>query len=492
MYRRVRNWFVIGALLILAAGYARFRMNEGLPVFEFSPATADTTSRVEDAMVVERGDIRVSVSATGNILPEEQAALFFTAPGKVSAVYVAEGDRVAAGQVLAQLDAVRLEQALEDASLALALQEIALEALTAEPREEDLTVARAAVYAASAQLDSARSDPDPRGEEISRLQYEIARNRLWQIQLERDSAQATADQLAELEQELNARLPSGVSLPLGQLAPSTSSAEAGIDQAEFGVAIAEQQLQGAQNAEASSASIAAASAAIVGAQAQLDSLLDGPDEYTLAIADARLQQAYLAVELARYQLSLTQLKAPFDGVIAALNLVEGENPPTTRAAIELFSDALYYIDLSVDEMDIAAVQPGQLVEIELDALPGELLAGTVARIDNIGTSFGGLVTYTVRVALEPTTFPVRVGMSATATIVVDEAFDVLRLRNRFIRIDRRTGQAFARVRQADGTLREVELVLGRRNETFSEVVSGLQVGDEVVLLPRTDLTDFGF
>lgn len=491
MYRRLRNWLVVGALLILAAGFARFRMNAGLPVLEFA-AAAEPAAPIADATVVERGDIRVTVSATGNILPEEQTALIFTLPGKVADVFVTEGDRVVVGQVLAQLDATRLEQALEDASLALELQEIALEALTAEPREEDLAVARAAVYAASAQLGSARSDPDPRSEEIARLQAEIARNQLWQIQLDRDSSQATAEQLAELEQQLNAQLPTGVSIPLGQLAPSTRSAEAGINQAEYGVAIAEQQLLGAQNAEASGASIAAASAAIVSAQAQLDSLLDGAEDYMLAIVDAQLQQAYLAVELARYQLSLTQLKAPIDGVVTTLNLVEGENPPTTQAAIELLNDATYYIDLSVDEMDIVAVQPGQPVELLLDSLPAELLTGTVARIDSVATNLGGLITYTVRVALDQTTQPVRVGMSATATIVVDEALDVPRLRNRFVRIDRRTRQAYATVRQADGALQEVELILGRRNETFSEVLGGLQVGDQVVLQPRSDLTDFGF
>ena len=86
----------------------------------------------------------------------------------------------------------------------------------------------------------------------------------------------------------------------------------------------------------------------------------------------------------------------------------------------------------------------------------------------------------------------RAGMSATATILVDDAPDVLRVRNRFVRVDRRTQQAFVMVRRPDGSLEEVEVVLGRRNETYSEVLSGLNEGDEIVLLPRSFFEDFGF
>ena len=492
MYQRLRNWFVVGALLILAAGFARFRMNAGLPlVGSGTDPEAETT--VVDRTVVDRGDILVSVSATGNILPDEQLGLFFLAPGKVAEVLISEGDEVTAGQLLARLDTDQLELALEDAGLALELQQVALAALTAEPREEDLAVARAAVYAASTQLESARVAPDPRQEEIARLQYEIALNQLWQSQLQRDSVQEAVDSIEELKRQPAPEIAPGVTAPISVPAPpSLRPAEAGIDQAEFGVAIAEQQLLGAQNAEASSASIAAASSAIVSAQSQLDRLLEGPDETTLSITNAQLQQAYLAVELARHQLSLAQITAPFGGTVTHVNIAAGENPPATRAAIELLDDSVYFIDLSVDEMDIPSIQLGQRVELQLDSLPGVVLTGAVTRIDNVATNLGGLITYTVRVTLDPTDQPVRVGMSATATIVVDEALDVIRLRNRFIRIDRRTQQTFVTVREADGTLNEVEVVLGRRNETFSEVVSGLAESAEVVLLPRSGITDFGF
>lgn len=492
MYRRLRNWFVVGLLLILAAGFARFRMDEGMSLFQ-AGAPASETAEIEDSTLVERGDIVVNVSATGSIIPRHRLAMLFPLPGKVAEVFVEEGDVVTAGQELARLETSQLELALEEASLALELQQIAFDSLVADPREEDLAVARAAVYAASTQLTAARSDPNPQGEEIARLQYEISLNQLWQSQLQRDSVQETIDEINDLKQQPVPQFPPGVSAQVSIPAPpSIRPLESGIDQAEFGVAIAQQQLTQAQNETASNASIAAASAAIVNAQSQLDRLLDGPDENSLAIVDAQLQQTYLSVELARHQLSLARLEAPFAGVVTAVNLVEGEAPPATQAALELLDDSAYYIDLAVDEMDIASVELGQGVTIELDAFPGSPVSGQVTRTDRVATNLGGLITYTVRVTLNPSDVALRVGMSATANIVIDEALGVLRLRNRFIRIDRRTNQAYVVVRQADDSLQEVEVVLGRRNDTYSEIVSGLSEGAEVVLLPRTGITDFGF
>ncbi len=490
MYRRIRNWVIIGSLLILVAAAGRYRLNQGLPLLPGGASDLAATMPA-DTTLVERMDFQVVVSATGSISPVAQAALLFPGVGKVARIAVAEGDRVTAGTVLAELDTTQIALALADADLALALQEITLEALTAAPREVDLAVARAAVYAASTQLTAAQTGPDAAQEEIARLQYEIARNQLWQSQLQRDGTRQTNEDLDRLRSAIPFEIPGEVALP-AQLVPNLRSAEAGVNQAEYGVAIAEQQLTQAQNATASNANIAAASAAIVSAQAQLDRLLEGPDATTLAIADAQLQNAYLSIERVRHQLQLAQLVAPFSGVVSAVNLVAGEAPPTNRAAVELLDDSAYTIDLAVDELDVVSVRPGQPVQVVLDALPGETISGTVVRIADVATNLGGLITYTVEVRLDPAAIPLRTGMSATATIVVDEADDVLAVRNRFIRIDRRTGQAFVTVQQADGSLAEREVVPGRRNETFSEITSGVNEGDVIVLEVRNALSEFGF
>jgi multidrug efflux pump subunit AcrA (membrane-fusion protein) len=75
-------------------------------------------------------------------------------------------------------------------------------------------------------------------------------------------------------------------------------------------------------------------------------------------------------------------------------------------------------------------------------------------------------------------------MNATARIIVSELNNVLTLENRFIRIDRTTQQAFVTVAREDGTFEEIPVTLGLRNDTTSQILSGLDDEQRVVLVPR--------
>jgi HlyD family secretion protein len=216
----------------------------------------------------------------------------------------------------------------------------------------------------------------------------------------------------------------------------------------------------------------------------LDTLLAGASEDQIAIVQARLEAAQIALDLANYYLSRGILIAPFDGVVAKVNLVPGEFPPMDQPAILLFDTSAFYLDIPVDEADISKVAVDQLVNLTFDALPGEVLTGRVSRIADTAINLGGVVTYAVRIDLDSTTQPLRSGLSATAVITVDQINNVIRVRNRFVRLDRRTGKASVIVQLPNGKLGEVEVTLGLRNETYSEVKSGLIEGDVVILLPR--------
>ena len=84
-----------------------------------------------------------------------------------------------------------------------------------------------------------------------------------------------------------------------------------------------------------------------------------------------------------------------------------------------------------------------------------------------------------------------VSTSKQMPIVVNELDYVLMVRNRFVRIDRTTNQAFVTVMGENGVYEEVEVVLGLRNDTFSEVISGLEAGQRVFLLPRESFVPTG-
>src|SRR5207302_297370 len=79
--------------------------------------------------------------------------------------------------------------------------------------------------------------------------------------------------------------------------------------------------------------------------------------------------------------------------------------------------------------------------LAFDSLPGETITGRVSKIAPTSITIGDVVTYAVRLDIDSSGHNLRAGMSTTATITVNELKDVIRVRNRFVRLDRKTGQA---------------------------------------------------
>lgn len=460
---------ILSALAIGAYSFTQFGL--------VNDSDANSDVEIVDSTTTEKGKLIVTVNATGAITPSRQVALVFEYSAPVTEIYVVEGQSVKAGDTLARLETADLQIALTNAEMALAGQQVSYDALIAPPRDVDIAVAQAAVTAAQAQAGAASLGADPNQVEIARLQAEIARNQLWQAQLQRDLQGANAALALEQAAAL------GLADPNADAGNPADTITAQIQQAENGVALADIGEAGAENQPADVAALSSANAQIVAAQVQLDRLLNGPSELEVRIAEIRLQIAQLSVQQAAAAVNRAVLRAPFDGVIAANNLVIGEFPPQ-GAAIQLIDSTSYYVDVAVDETDIVRVGEGQAVELRLDALPDEIITGRVTRVAVTPVRAGQLVTYTVRITLDSTEAPVRALMTTTATIIVNELNDVVKVPNRFVRIDRSTQQAFVTIETEDGTFKDAPVVLGVRNETESQISSGLEAGTKVVLVPR--------
>lgn len=447
MRRLVRIVIVVVVLSVLAVAVVGYLQTQSNRAVAQAPA-------VEDETVVGLSDMTVTVSATGAITPIQQVGLAFELSSPVNEILVHDGQAVKAGDVLARLDASELAAALTNAQIALAAQQATFDALITPAREVDIAAAEASLTAAQAQAGAASLGADANQVEVARIQAEIARNQLWQAQLNRDMLGGSADTVTGT-----------------------------IKQAENNVELSDITATGEANQGADVASLTAANAQIVAAEVQLDRLKNGPSEIEIQIADTQLQISMLSVEQAQANFSRSELIAPFDGIVANNKLVIGEAPPQGEA-MQLIDLSGFYVDVAVDETDIVEVMLGQRVEVNLDALPESSITGKVTRIAVTPDRASQLVTYVVRVTLDPTQEPLRTGMTATTTIIVNELRDALTLPNRFIRIDRATQQAFVTVERTTGKYEDIPVMLGVRNESESQVVSGLAAGDRVVLLPR--------
>ena len=114
---------------------------------QFGKAKAQAAPDYE-TVTIGRGDISSTVSATGSVLPEREANLNFQGAGTVAKVAVKAGDRIQAGQVLAELDTTDLELAIRQAEIGQRQTEGQLKQLMEGPAASDVAAAVAAIDSA--------------------------------------------------------------------------------------------------------------------------------------------------------------------------------------------------------------------------------------------------------------------------------------------------------------------------------------------------------
>jgi HlyD family secretion protein len=215
-------------------------------------------------------------------------------------------------------------------------------------------------------------------------------------------------------------------------------------------------------------------------QAALDALKAPPAEKDLAQAEANVAQAEANLAKAKLNRQQAQLVAPFGGTIAAINVKVGDTVGSANSttAIALVDTSSFHVDVNISEADLARLKVGQPVEIELDALPGQKLSGTLDYIAPTATVEQNVTTYRAQVNLQPTDQPLRVGLTAAVAIITDRRSDVLLVPNGAIRETDSGAQVSVR-RGNQAT--PVSITTGLVGDSFTEVTSGLKEGDVVEL-----------
>ena len=131
------------------------------------------------------------------------------------------------------------------------------------------------------------------------------------------------------------------------------------------------------------------------------------------------------------------------------------------------------LTLAVDELDILSVEPGQTVELSIDALPDAELTGTVQKIAPLGNTEGTVTTYDVTVALNGSDERVKGGMNVSGNIVVKTVEDALMIPTDALKKDE-NGYC---VMMENGQTRHVSV--GVMTEEQTQIISGLSEGETV-------------
>ncbi len=513
-----------------------------------------------------RGNLSAVIGATGKVSANQSAYLFWQTSGTVAQVLVEPGDAVVAGELLATLEQTSLpayallaqaelieaqraldtllnstsqsaiaskaveeaEQALQDALNPEAAQALALTALadaqkTLQQTQEQYEIlitppARETVDQAYANMLLAEKKLADLQEQVERVRFKAEHEpanpwlskkmfrrileglefQLTQLQIRYDETVKKYDDLIEPPDSINVMV-----------------AEAALFAAQAQVNDAEKNWERVKDG-ASRAEIAVLEARLADARREFERVQSGPSQDDISIAQTRIAAAEAT-------LKSLQIVAPFDGVITQVELQPGDQIDPGVLAFRLDDLTPLLVELSVSEVDINQIQPGQPVNVTFDALAlpqtsthsAEPYHGRVIEISPVGIAVLGSVNFTVRIELLDADERVKPGMTAEAEIITSELVDVLLVPNQAVRRlndetvvfgfgDPAEGQLPLASPAAAGPLAglrnlarqdapagivPIPITLGENSDQYSQLLSGeLQVGDVIILNPPAELT----
>ncbi len=226
--------------------------------------------------------------------------------------------------------------------------------------------------------------------------------------------------------------------------------------------------------------------------------------YKLNNASTSVERLKSEVEQAEVNLSYATIYSPIDGVVLERAIEEGQTVAASFNTPTLFTIAKdlsrMQVEANVDEADIGQVLKGQRVEFSVDAYPGELFVGKIAQIRLMPVINSNVVTYTVIIDAPNPEFKLKPGLTATVTIITKEAKNVKTIAasaiNYALDTSMLTGYEIKALEGSSafpkpGTGRvwvkngqqivEKEVVTGITDRAKTEVISGLEVNDSVVI-----------
>lgn len=485
-------------------------------------------------VTVSRGTVRSAVSGTGTVVPASQQNLMFGVAGTLSEVDVKVGDQVKQGQVLAKLDQTTFQNALSQANNNLTTAQATL----------NNTVNGNSITQAQHSLDNAKqslADAQASVNLINQQDANAVANDQNQLSFDQNAlnlahqandANVSAAQLAldnATKQYTDHSCWSNPSVPpcptdktaKDAAAANLAQAQAPITAAQNAVNTDQTKLNQDQTKQATDLlngqkTINSATAAVTSAQDTLNSqTIQRPN--TIASQQAAVANAQLAVQTAQKNLDQTTLTAPVDGTVlsitgqagesvgataAATAQAPGSNAPqpsasgatsgtsgtggtgTTGAGTSSFIVLGNLTGLQViapfAEADAAKLAANQQATITFDAVPNLSVQAHLLAVGAAASVIQNVTNYYATLVIDQTDPRLKSGMTANASVIVQQANNVLMVPNTVI--SRVGGAAFVTLLSRDGkTQTRTQVQTGAAGDQSTEIVSGLDEGDKVVV-----------
>jgi RND family efflux transporter MFP subunit len=444
--------FLIVVVLAGAGGYGYYRWRQ-------AQASVTQTSTLQTA-TVRQGDLVIRASGTGTLIAVTESDLVFSTSGKLESVLVKVGDKVEAGQLLAQLDdssqQTALAQAKQDLLELTSPSVIALAQQSAAQYQQDVYNDEVALTNVTMRVSQALIDD-------AYAAYVIAKDNLKTIQerYEEDLQRSPEDtRYARAYQEVyDYQVAMNNALGIYNLYTGYSN-PAKVAEKKATVALDKANLQEAQYYLA----------ALTGSEVPADAT---------GTALAQLNQAKLNLQSAEDDLAATKLYAPFAGMVMAVDAQVGESAGSGTTILTLADLSQANIQFYMDESDWSNIKVGYDVEVTFDALPDQVFTGKVVEVmpSLVTVQGSSMIEGLAQLdnSIEEIQLPVYV--AASVDVIAAQAKNAVLVPVEALH-EISAGQ-YAVFVMKDGTPTLTMVEVGLQTDTFAEIKSGLQAGEVV-------------
>jgi HlyD family secretion protein len=436
-----------------------------------------TTNSTISTDFVTRRDLVETVSATGSVTAQTGAMVKIGSQitGIIKKLHADVGSKLHAGDMIAELDLPDLRAQVNQARANLLAAQERLGEQESGVNMQSITV-RTAIEQARAAVRLAKTSQN-QVKQSANARLETARANIRQAEANNTNAQASLKRTQQLYEK-------------GYVAKAdvdNAQAQAGVNAAQL--ASAQENLTIVQNQV--TADLQSAQDQVNQAQSTLEAALGNTAQNAVkaqqvAQARASIAQTQAALQVQEAQLAKSVIRSPISGTVIQLAQQQGEtiaaglSAPTLIIVADL--DRLQ-VDAYVDETDIGKVRLGQEASITVDAFPNQPFAGRVVKIASGSTVQQNVVTYDVTIALDNPTHLLKPDMTASVNIAINKRRAALVVPVDAVKQNATGETVTVKSKSPDGkdSYKMVPVKPGLSDGEYTEILSGLQEGQEVVL-----------
>ncbi|HWQ50299.1 MAG TPA: HlyD family efflux transporter periplasmic adaptor subunit [Terriglobales bacterium] len=504
---KTRRWMAIaGAAVLIAGGGAAYMKKR---------EAAAAAGTVYNAAAVTKGDLTAVISSSGTVQPIEQYSVVSLATGDVLADNLSEGDEVAEGQVLYEIDRAEAERNIQKYEIALQKQQISNEQTQSSLQNQYV---RATTSGVVTQLFVDEGDEVNSGTKLC----EVTDYDTLTVTLPFNASDAAGISVGDAAAVWLEETGEQVDGTVTRVATGSYISDGGVPVSDVTVAFPN---PGAVTSGAQVSVITGGYACNETGESELsacvtvtaktsgtiegltvskgDSVTAGRLLLTLDSDTAQVNGLSSALSLENAQLELQDMidkledytiTAPISGTVMSKSYKAGDTLDGNKSTLCVIADmSALTFEMAIDELDIKELYVGQKVIVTADAVEGTEYEGQITAISIVGTTSSSVTTYPVTVVIEDYE-GLLPGMNVTADIVSAEVKDALMVpvaavtRGSLVRVDKSSVDE-ADIVQEDGDYAYVKVTTGISTDDYIEITGGLEEGQTVYISSASQTTE---